>query len=676
MRSIVLALTVCFLVSGCSCGDNNPTPPTPDGGGQPDGGRPDGGGVPPDGGSLPDGGLVQCLPGLTGISIAPADSTVQVSNSPAPIQFTATGSFASGSRDITGDLAWSASRGDDTPPGTISGGLYQPEPNAGGTVTISATDSCVSGTTQLTMQLDATFNDPGAGTTDRFDAGVSGVTTAGTKVPLIVYPNDQTRFPRNIYKVLFQWRRGGDDFFKLSFAGPNSTTTVWTDGNDPQCAGLDAGCWEADPNTWTAIAGSNAGATTTLTVQGVAQSDPKVYEAPPITIGFSKKDVKGAIFYWSTSAQGVRRASVSDALPEPYAVALPTPTTLPDGTTVKCVACHTVSRDGQMMVAGTQTSGATGEFLYNVTPTPPPNDFITNELSTNNKGFGAFSPDDSQVVMTVGNVLKVFSTDGGALVANLAPPAGTNPDWSPSNTMIAYSDKSGDSPGGANLATLAHNADGSWATTGKIIVASNIPAAGTNLFPSFSPDGRYIAYSHGQKGGHGDKTFLLYLVDADGGTPVELANANHQMNNDPSLVTGQFEDNMPTWAPSGDYEWVAFNSARPYGVILPAAKVQQIWVAAIDPSKLGTGQDPSYPAFRFSFQVISESNHRAFWSQDVRDLPDAGSFDAGIIIPPDAGACFDVGQACDPAQTQCCSGLGCDLPSDGGSIYDCEPVLH
>src|SRR6185369_16158141 len=114
--------------------------------------------------------------------------------------------------------------------------------------------------------------------------------------------------------------------------------------------------------------------------------------------------------------------------------------------------------------------------------------------------------------------------------------------------------------------------------------------------PSYSPDGEYIAYARG-KGGHGDKTFQLWLVKADGGTPpVELVTANRIVNS------------LPTWAPPGDLQWIAFNSVRPYGVVFPTGGTQQIWVAAIDPSKLGQHGadggliDPSFPAFRFAFQ--------------------------------------------------------------------------
>jgi len=41
-------------------------------------------------------------------------------------------------------------------------------------------------------------------------------------VPVIVYPSNATRFPRNIYKVLFQWVKKGNNRFRVTFAG-NST---------------------------------------------------------------------------------------------------------------------------------------------------------------------------------------------------------------------------------------------------------------------------------------------------------------------------------------------------------------------------------------------------------------------------------------------------------------------
>jgi len=144
---------------------------------------------------------------------------------------------------------------------------------------------------------------------------------------------------------------------------------------------------------------------------------------------------------------------------------------------------------------------------------------------------------------------------------------------------------------------------------------------------------------------------------------MELVTANRVVSS--AFTNGQFENNMPTWAPAGDLEWVAFNSLRPYGVVLPGGGTQQIWVAAVDRARMvpGTnpldgGVDPSYPAFRFAFQNLNEDNHRAFWTLDVR------------YDQPDGGTCRPNGSACDSANT-CCAGLECQPASE--IVYLCAP---
>jgi hypothetical protein len=88
---------------------------------------------------------------------------------------------------------------------------------------------------------------------------------------------------------------------------------------------------------------------------------------------------------------------------------------------------------------------------------------------------------------------------------------------------------------------------------------------------------------------------------------------------------------MPTWGPriKSNVGWIAFTSTRDYGLVLaPGTRVlhrvgwpvRQLWVAAIDLTKLGTGQESSYPAFRMPSQDFDENNHRPFWTVDV--IPD------------------------------------------------------
>ena len=702
MQKTFIVAIVCLALSACNCG-NLDVGPSGDGGatmgggaggadGGADGGATGGG----DGGS--GGGSGACIPGLASVAITPTDQRLTISAAPTAISFTAVAT--PGGQNITSQLTWTARRDDDTPPGSFSApGVYQPQPGTGGTITLYATDGCKTFSTTAVLKLESAFKDPGTVVTSRFNGAV--VTATSAKTPIIVYPSDHTRFPRNIYKILFQWKKGGNDYFRLTFEGPGSKTLVYSDGVNLQCqasAGT-SGCLETDLQVWAAIASSNAGSSATLTIDGVTMGDANVYRSAVIELGFSKRDVKGAIFYWSTTSAGVRRASVSDLEPEDYLVGKPVATVLPNGGgAVKCVACHTVSRSGKKLAGFTQAT-TTGEYVYDVTLLPPPTPVITTALSTA-KGFATFRMDDQRVVATVGTTLAEFDANTGAKITTLPGiAAGTNPDWSPTTTELVFSDRGGDSPSLANLKSITYSGD-TWGA-----VRTLVPAAGlTNIFPSFSPDGAYVVYARGN-GGHGDKTLQLWLARSDGSVPpVELVTANRIVN---SLATaGQHENNMPTWAPPGDLLWIAFNSVRPYGVVFPAGGTQQIWVTAIDPAKLGQRlpdggiADPSFPAFRFAFQGLTENNHRAFWTLDVRDPPDAGpsckapgsvcgtgaACCAGLVCstsgtldtcqaPNDAGMCLTFGAACNQtAGAACCGFLVCDQVTDGG--FSCNAIIN
>jgi hypothetical protein len=85
------------------------------------------------------------------------------------------------------------------------------------------------------------------------------------------------------------------------------------------------------------------------------------------------------------------------------------------------------------------------------------------------------------------------------------------------------------------------------------------------------------------------------------------------------------QNGMPTWAPTSDADigWIAFTSARDYGLVLAegstiGVRMHQLWIAAVDFRKVGEdGGDPSYPAFRLPAQDLTENNHRPFWTTDA-----------------------------------------------------------
>jgi hypothetical protein len=495
-------------------------------------------------------------------------------------------------------------------------------------------------------------------------------------VPAVVYPSDQTRFPRNIYRTLFQWRGQGYTQFRLTFTGARTTVEAFTDGKHAQCTQAGAACWEADEKAWFLIASGNAGATVTLTVDGLdaATNPPTIHRSAPITLGFSKQNVEGAIFYWSTTAAGIRRASVSQAEPEDYLTGKPSTTYTTPADSVKCAACHVVSRDGKYMVAPVQAASGGSLWTLEVTRAAPPNPIVKNIPNTRGHGFATISSDDSKVVAAWEGKMwmldRATGMDLGALP--LGGMMATHPDWSPDNTQLVFATGKGDAPGGAALATIPW--DGSkWGQPTVIVPVAGMMGgkkdmnAASNLFPMHSPDGKWIAFARG-KGGHDDLTAQLLVVGAKGGMPVELINANRVVSN--QMGDGQNQNSQPTWAPPGDLHWIAFNSQREYGLVSPKG-TQQIWVAAVDPAKLGTGGDPSFPAFRLQFQGLEEDNHRAYWTLDVRDPPRIPP--APPPQRPDGGMCVATNATCDPTVDICCDRTSrCDSHDDGAS-YKCYP---
>jgi hypothetical protein len=614
-------------------------------------------------------GAAYCAAGLDGITLSPATSTLQLDGSAAPptVTFEATGHFADGHTEAldVGDLDWTPSRDDDTDPGTAALGVFTPFPAAGGRVTVTASaspageDPCAAGTAIVDLHLDAVIGDPPPDPADWNGTPV----TAGA--PTIVYPSAATVFPRNIFRTLFQWRSAGFAELRLTFDGPGSTVTVYTDGVHDLCLGASpaAGCWEADETAWSFIAASNAGEQVDWTVDALDRSTtpPTVRRAGPIQIAFSKRDVTGAIFYWSTTSAGVRRASVTAELPEDY-ISAGTSYIGPESE-VRCVACHVVSRDGAYLVAPVDASDGKSLWITQVTESAPPDRIVTGVPNTEGHGFATISPDNEYVVANWGGALWQVDRATGAYLADITVPTeATHPDWSPDGDRMAYATAKGDSPAGASLATIPYSGGTTWGSPTILVPAATNQSC---LFPQFSHEGEHIAFARG-KGGHGDITAQLWVIGKDGGTPIEMVAANRVVNN--ATGDGQHQNSQPTWGPSGDYQWVAFNSKRAYGVVSNGG-MQQIWVAAVDPVKLAAGiVDPSFPAFRLQFQGLDENNHRAYWTEDIRDNPPP---------PPevDGGVCVAAGDDCIPGVDACCDrGYVCDTEDDGAT-YQCLQTI-
>lgn len=571
---------------------------------------------------------------------------------------------------------------DDPAPGSINGaGLYTTSNAAGGLVHVTATYGGKTATADLTVQFQPTISDGTVpdGVPALFDPAQSTPVMDDPLSPEIVYPSNGTMFPNNVYRTLFQWRAKGLSLFHVHFEGPYIDLSIYTDGSHPTCDGAKtgAGCWESTLSTWQWLAGAAAGGSVKLTVEAADPAKPgEFYVGKSIDILFSKKPVPGAIYYWSTTQAGVMRASVADAAPKPF---------MTPNEVGKCVACHTLSRNGKRLGADVGGENLWVVKVENTTPPPVVFDSYNNKNIAN--AWSTFNPDATRVISARSGVLKLLDGDTGAPIGggtgalDLGGKFGTQPDWAPDgqHLIFAYGTQNKDrGVKGMSLAMMDHASD---AFSNLTVIRQSTGASDTYAYPMFDPTSQWVVYMHAAGASDTNPAAKLFIAPAQAGAAeTDLVQLNTIVG-DGVVMTG-IANNMPTWAPSPDStetRWVAFASKRDYGLVLEngsayGSQWQQLWVAAIDPAKLGSG-DPSYPAFRLPFQLLNENNHRPFWAEDALATCDGGPCDDGGTggsdggTPMDAGSCASFGEDCSAAG--CCAGLYC-APNAQGTAYVCD----
>jgi hypothetical protein len=500
----------------------------------------------------------------------------------------------------------------------------------------------------------------------------------------------------NVSHIRHEWSAQGNDLFRLTFTGANTTVTVYTSSLD----------WTPTDEEWDWIAESNRGAATQFAVSALSTANPRdIWSSAAITELFSDAAVDGAIYYWSTGSKGVMRALVSDPIPQKFY----TDPQASDSDT--CVACHTVSRDGKRLAvgydgenlrevsvpdrsvvipnavsaggSGTNPSapaagGMSGTMMM---PKPPPDKGMP--MGMDAKGgipaaWSTFSPDGKLLLIAKSGVLTLLDADTGKTVGDdsgVVPlPAGvvaTHPDWNAKGDLIAITlgTKGGnkDVQGGA-IAILPYNG-GKWGS--PVPLVPNSGGEDNNFFPVWSPDGKYIAYVNAKGTSNNATSAVLKLVVVADASVKELVRLNERVN-DRDRVVG-IGNTMPTWAPSSNpgIFWLAFSSLRAYGTLRPQdTKTDQIWIAAVDPNQT----DPSYAGFWAPFQSIEEGNHRAFWSHSSDDTQCKCVDICGDDLDNDCDGVADEKDCSSCGPTEICGdGIdnNCDCLVDNCNVEDC-----
>jgi hypothetical protein len=302
-----------------------------------------------------------------------------------------------------------------------------------------------------------------------------------------------------------------------------------------------------------------------------------------------------------------------------------------------CLGCHTLSRDGKKMavvyegeavqvIATADRASLFGRATMMpapdvMPPAPMPEPGAADDALSG--AWGSFSPDASKLVLAQKGGLKLIDgttgmplgSDGGT-IATPEMTFATHPDWSPLGDRLAITlatRGNGKEVEGGSIAVLPF--DGTTFGPAEILVPSTA-ADDNHFFPSFSPDGRYIAFVQAKGKSRDAASATLNLLDTENGEIHALERLNRRVGAEDEK--GGLGNSMPVWAGSnadGSY-WLSFSSLRAYGELRPKdKKVDQIWLAAVDP----TLDDPGYAAFWAPFQSLDQGNHRAFWTESQSD---------------------------------------------------------
>ena len=554
--------------------------------------------------------------GLQAIEVKPANATVLYTGTAQPIDYTAIGHYADGHQAPLTAVAFSLD-GDASQIGTLTQAKFAANGVAAGTGTVTAVAGSLSGATGVSVIMHTTHVDPmaPAGSESNFPD----VVPTGAQAPTIAYPLDGAVMPISAAAPDVQWEgpAATGDLFRVRIVGGLATIDdiiAVTPGFKLDTLPL--------ANDWQAIVRSAHGSPVSLNVDHW-DAITGAQRAGTVTIKVVQAQVTGVIYYWDLSQGIIQRIDSAGR-----AAAIPNPPASPGDANNHCVACHVVSRDGRYLAGELWGGGDKGAVFDLSNPAVPT---VTPVGGTSYTSlFSTFNADATRLMTNPGTALQLVDPQSGTSVATSGvalPTMAAHPSWSPDGTSIVFVNNI--SLGGAaapwavdydrgDLQLISALGNDTFGAPVSLIDAATAGAAfAAPSWPTFTPDSKFIAYAAGvnSRGRNTNGTTevmypgSLFIIPTIGGPATKLDTA----------CAGVADCYLPNFSPydDGGYVWLVFYSLRDYGNTLAGTKGtqrRQMWVTAIDKSKLGTGIDPSSVPYWLPMQDSQTENMSSFWA--------------------------------------------------------------
>ncbi len=550
-----------------------------------------------------------CSGGLGG---GPSGDIVELAISPAKVslvttaeqastqQFTVNAIFQNGAEESFDLVGWSLSN--TAVGGVDEDGLFTTSTSTGGETWLTAESSGLQAYAEITVIYDEEAIDEGL-PDDVSDAFDGDATDASTQL-VWIYPENGVALPRNLPEFAFMWNDAtGSDLFKLTFSSSTTNVSVYTQDR----------VYTVPEDLWSVITATNAGSDVTVTLEAVSAtvsdggiSDVSAHvKGSDISFRVNRFDAQGAVYYWSVARNGIMRSDVDEADPVDWFGPR-------NDTTENCVGCHVISPDGTRVSYGWQVSLADyfqmgiGDIGEDATPSVA----LPMDESRAKGSFSTWAPDSERVIFAYNGTLTIYDAETGTKLGEVeSDDKLTHPSWSPDGKHLAavrpaimYASDSAFM--GGEIVVFDADEDGNFTTPPWTLVSQ---ATGYNqYYPSYSPDGEWLVFNRSTGSSYFNEDAAVWLVDADGGTPIELVNANKGAN---------LTNSWPRWGPIPDDDvlWLAFASTRDYGS-LSTDGTAHVWACAINTKLAEQGEDPSFPAFWLVQQEVGGGNHAPWWS--------------------------------------------------------------